>query len=113
MEVVSRLQVVPEAEPVPQPSTIAAAGLGDTEEKARPLAGRLYEGGSSAPPIHSSSWFRGRRARKIENGDLIEEDGVVYDQSLLKAMYKTVWQRWWLGVILKGLGGRFHIYPLP
>lgn len=106
MEAASRLQVVPEAGPVPPNSTIAAAGLGDTDEKARPSAGKLYEGGSSAPPVHSPGWLGRRKAKRIKNGDLVEEDGVVYDQSLLKAMYNTVWKRWWLGVILKGLGGK-------
>ena len=47
-----------------------------------------------------------RQSRKVDKGEWALEEGAVYDQSLLKAMYKTVWRRWWLGVVLKAMGGK-------
>ena len=45
-----------------------------------------------------------KKARKIANGDMVYEDGKGYDMSLVKAIYGTVWLRWWKAVIL-GLCG--------
>jgi hypothetical protein len=48
-----------------------------------------------------------RRAKKIANGNLVMVHGKAYDMSLLWAMYATVWWKWWMAVILKGLGGTY------
>ena len=50
-------------------------------------------------------WAARRRQKKIDKGEIMVEDGIDYDMSLLAAMYRTIWKRWWLGVTLKALGG--------
>ncbi|KAL7425014.1 hypothetical protein Q5752_000701 [Cryptotrichosporon argae] len=53
--------------------------------------------------------FGHRKAKQIAEGKMAVEDGKAYDMSLLRAMYQTVWKRWWLGVVLKGAGACLQV----
>ena len=48
--------------------------------------------------------FDKRIAKRISEGNLAIEDGKRYDMSLWKAIYFTIWKKWWLAVILDGIG---------
>ena len=45
-----------------------------------------------------------KTAKKLAKGSIAIEDGKTYDMSLWKAIYMTIWKRWWLAVVLNGLG---------
>ncbi|OCF42639.1 cadmium ion transporter [Kwoniella heveanensis CBS 569] len=49
------------------------------------------------------------KAKKIEAGELVVEGGKVYDMSLIRAMYSTVWWRWWQAVFCKGCAAGLQI----
>ena len=62
--------------------------------------------------IHSETLPVGlskRKGEEVAKGKIVFETGRKYDQTLLKAMYLTVWKRWWAAVILKGCGGKSHV----
>lgn len=45
-----------------------------------------------------------KTAKKLAKGSIAIEDGQIYDMSLSKAIYWTVWRRFWFAVFLNGLG---------
>jgi len=45
-----------------------------------------------------------KKAKMIAEGKLVYEDGKGYDMSLVKAMYATVWMRWWKALVLSACG---------
>lgn len=49
--------------------------------------------------------FGKRKAKKIAAGTMAVEDGKTYDQSLLKAMFSTVWFEWCFSVLLNACAG--------
>ena len=56
-------------------------------------------------PEYVKAFGKGK-AKKIAAGNLVVEDGRTYDQSLLKAMFSTVWFEWCFSVGLNGCAGR-------
>nr|ODN90116.1 cadmium ion transporter [Cryptococcus depauperatus CBS 7841] len=50
-----------------------------------------------------------KKAKKIQDGTLVIEDGKEYDMSLIKAMYKTVWWSWWKAIILKSCAAGLQV----
>lgn len=48
-----------------------------------------------------------KTAKKVVKGSFVIEDGQVYDMSLWKAIYMTIWKRWWFAVLLNGIGSAF------
>lgn len=48
-----------------------------------------------------------KTAKKLAKGSIAIEDGQIYDMSLSKAIYWTVWQRFWFAVFLNGLGSQY------
>ncbi|WVF68119.1 hypothetical protein IAT40_002882 [Kwoniella sp. CBS 6097] len=49
------------------------------------------------------------KAKRIEAGELAIEDGREYDMSLIRAMYSTVWWKWWKAVICKACAAGLQI----
>ncbi|WVQ72551.1 hypothetical protein IAR50_002108 [Cryptococcus sp. DSM 104548] len=50
-----------------------------------------------------------KKAKKMEDGELVVEDGKEYDMSLIKAMYATVWWPWWKAIIAKGCAAALQV----
>lgn len=48
-----------------------------------------------------------KTAKKLAKGTIAIEYGQIYDMSLWKAIYHTVWKKWWIAVILNGLGSEY------
>jgi len=46
-----------------------------------------------------------RQGTKIDKGGWVWEHGKLYDESLLRAMYRTIRKRWWIAIVLKCAGG--------
>lgn len=47
-----------------------------------------------------------KTAKKLAKGSIAIEDGQIYDMSLWKAIYWTVWRKFWFAVTLNGLGSQ-------
>lgn len=45
-----------------------------------------------------------KTAKRLAKGLIAIEGGRVYDMSLWKAIYRTIWREWWLAVVLNGIG---------
>lgn len=52
-----------------------------------------------------------KKALKILEGQMTIEDGNLYDMSLIRAMYSTVWLKWWIAIIMKSCAGMSHTHP--
>lgn len=46
-----------------------------------------------------------KKANKILKGQVTIENGKLYDMSLIRAMYSTVWLKWWIAIIMKSCAG--------
>ncbi|OXG54431.1 cadmium ion transporter [Cryptococcus neoformans Th84] len=54
-----------------------------------------------------------KKARRVLKGQIAIEDGKLYDMSLTRAMYSTVWLKWWIAIIMKGCAAALQVtYPL-
>lgn len=49
-----------------------------------------------------------KKARRALKGQIAIEDGKLYDMSLTRAMYSTVWLKWWIAIIMKSCAGMSH-----
>ena len=86
-----------------EPTTVTdVEKLHNTEPVPSPL---LKQKKLALNPDYVKAFGKGK-AKKIAAGDLVVEDGQTYDQSLLKAMFSTVWFEWCFSVCLNGCAGR-------
>lgn len=53
-----------------------------------------------------------KTAKKLAKGSIAIENGEIYDMSLSKAIYWTVWRRFWFAVSLNGLGNQSPHLPV-
>ncbi|KAE8541543.1 hypothetical protein D1P53_002905 [Cryptococcus gattii VGV] len=54
-----------------------------------------------------------KEALKVLEGQMAIEDGNLYDMSLIRAMYSTVWLKWWIAIIMKSCAAALQVtYPL-
>ncbi|WVQ83340.1 hypothetical protein IAT38_005479 [Cryptococcus sp. DSM 104549] len=59
------------------------------------------QGASQEESVDYVKAFGKREAKKIEKGELVVEDGKLYDRSLLKAMYLCWWKDYWYACYLR------------
>lgn len=88
-------------------------GLGDRTVTAQGVLETRAENGETilsrraqVAPADLAKQYGKSKAKKIAAGTLVVEDGKIYDMSLLKAMFATVWFQWSFAILLNACAGK-------
>lgn len=87
--------------------------LHEAEKKRSEFAQAVGETGRAAGEVkvdvnHEKRYGKST-AKKIASGDIVLEDGKLYDMSLLRAIISTVWFEWCLSALLNAIAGKCKI----
>ena len=98
--------------PVPEGQTAKDLSMAEKKPEASGKGGKKSDGKEvvELDPEDVKRYGK-RKAKKIAEGDLVMEDGKAYDMSVIRAMYSTVWLRWWMAIIFYACGcvSRFYL----